>query len=195
MAVRCRVGFVNVDLGSMIMVDTASADQRIRWQVQPSWLGQVLVAWSTQGVCAILMADDDGAALAELQARFPNTQQLTPQTRPHPWVRTVLELIDPPMQPQAHDVSFPLDVGGTPFQQSVWAALRQIPPGQTLSYSELAQQIGQPRAVRAVAGACAANALAVAIPCHRVVRRDGGLSGYRWGLSRKQALLAREATA
>lgn len=195
MAVRCRVGFVNVDLGSMIMVDTASADQRIRWQVQPSWLGQVLVAWSTQGVCAILMADDDGAALAELQARFPGAQRLTPQTGPHPWVRAVLELIDPPMQPQAHDVSFPLDVGGTPFQQSVWAALRQIPPGQTLSYSELAQQIGQPRAVRAVAGACAANALAMAIPCHRVVRRDGSLSGYRWGLPRKQALLAREAAA
>lgn len=177
------------------MVDVTSADDVLSWQIQPSWLGRVLVAWSTRGVCAILMADDDGAALAELQARFPGAQRLTPQTGPHPWVRAVLELIDPPMQPQAHDVSFPLDVGGTPFQQSVWAALRQIPPGQTLSYSELAQQIGQPRAVRAVAGACAANALAVAIPCHRVVRRDGGLSGYRWGLSRKQALLAREAAA
>lgn len=177
------------------MTDSTSADERIRWQVQPSWLGQVLVAWSTQGVCAILMADDDEAALAELQARFPGALRLTAEASVHPWVSAVLNLIDPSMQPQAHEVSFPLDVGGTPFQQSVWAALQQIQPGQTVSYSELAQRLGQPRAVRAVAGACAANVLAVAIPCHRVVRRDGKLSGYRWGLSRKQALLAREATA
>lgn len=177
------------------MADAVSADEGIRWQVQPSWLGRVLVAWSTQGVCAILIADDDEAAWAELQTRFPAAQQLTPQTSIHPWVRAVLALIDAPTQVQAHDVSFPLDLGGTPFQQTVWTALRQIPPGQTVSYSELAQRLGQPRAVRAVAGACAANVLAVAIPCHRVVRRDGSLSGYRWGLSRKQALLAREATA
>lgn len=177
------------------MTDTTSADEGIRWQVQPSWLGRVLVAWSTQGVCAILMADDDEAAWAELQARFPGAQQLTPQTTVHPWVSAALELIDAPMRAQAHGVSLPLDVGGTPFQRTVWTALRQIPPGQTVSYSELAQRLGQPRAVRAVAGACAANVLAVAIPCHRVVRRDGNLSGYRWGLSRKQALLAREATA
>lgn len=177
------------------MTDSTSADERIRWQVQPSWLGQVLVAWSTQGVCAILMADDDEAALAELQVRFPGALRLTAEASVHPWVSAVLNLIDPSMRPQAHEVSFPLDVGGTPFQQSVWAALQQIQPGQTVSYSELAQRLGQPRAVRAVAGACAANVLAVAIPCHRVVRRDGKLSGYRWGLSRKQALLAREATA
>lgn len=176
------------------MTDSTSADERIRWQVQPSWLGQVLVAWSTQGVCAILMANDDEAALAELQARFPGAQRLSAETAIHPWVSAVLDLIDQPMRHQAHEMSFPLDVGGTPFQQSVWTALRQIPPGQTVSYSELAQRLGQPRAVRAVAGACAANVLAVAIPCHRVVRRDGSLSGYRWGLSRKQALLAREAS-
>ena len=175
------------------MADTTSADERIRWQVQPSWLGRVLVAWSTQGVCAILMADDDEAALAELQARFPGAR-LTVEPSAHPWVSAALALIDAPMRHQAHQMSFPLDVGGTPFQQSVWTALRQIPPGQTVSYSELAQRLGQPRAVRAVAGACAANVLAVAIPCHRVVRRDGSLSGYRWGLSRKQDLLAREAS-
>ena len=177
------------------MAEIISADERIRWQVQSSWLGQVLVAWSTQGVCAILMADDDEAALAELQARFPGAERLKPQAGSHPWVSAVLALIDQPMRTQAHDVSFPLDVGGTPFQQAVWQALRQIPPGHTVSYSELAQRLGQPRAVRAVAGACAANVLAVAIPCHRVVRQDGSLSGYRWGLSRKQALLAREAAA
>lgn len=195
MAVRYRVECVDFDSGSMAMTDSTSADERIRWQVQPSWLGQVLVAWSTQGVCAILMADDDEAALAELQALFPGALRLTAEASVHPWVSAVLNLIDPSMQPQAHEVSFPLDVDGTPFQQSVWAALRQIPPGHTVSYSELAQRLGQPRAVRAVAGACAANALAVAIPCHRVVRRDGKLSGYRWGLARKQALLAREATS
>lgn len=194
MAVRCCVWFVNLDLGSMTMADTTAADERICWQVQPSWLGQVLVAWSIQGVCAILMADDDEAALAELQARFPGAQRLSAETAIHPWVSAVLDLIDQPMRHQAHEMSFPLDVGGTPFQQSVWTALRQIPPGQTVSYSELAQRLGQPRAVRAVAGACAANVLAVVIPCHRVVRRDGSLSGYRWGLSRKQALLAREAS-
>lgn len=175
------------------MADSIFADERIRWQAQPSWLGRVLVAWSTQGVCAILMADDDEAALAELQARFPGAR-LTAEPSAHPWVSAALALIDAPMRSQAHDVSLPLDVGGTPFQQSVWTALRQTPPGQTVSYSELAQRLGQPRAVRAVAGACAANVLAVAIPCHRVVRRDGSLSGYRWGLSRKQALLAREAS-
>jgi AraC family transcriptional regulator of adaptative response/methylated-DNA-[protein]-cysteine methyltransferase len=177
------------------MTRFTAADNVLSWRVQPSWLGQVLVAWSTQGVRAILMADNDEAALAELQACFTGAQRLTQQVGPHPWVSAVLELIDQPMRHQAHDVSLPLDVGGTPFQQSVWAALRQIPPGQTVSYSELAQRLGQPRAVRAVASACAANALAVAIPCHRVVRRDGSPSGYRWGLVRKQALLAREAAA
>lgn len=177
------------------MARFTSADDALSWQVQPSWLGRVLVAWSTRGVCAILMADDDAAALAELQARFPGATRLTAETSAHPWVSAALGLIDPPVRPEAHDVSFPLDVGGTPFQQSVWAALRQIPPGRTVSYSELAQRLGQPRAVRAVAGACAANALAVAIPCHRVVRQDGSLSGYRWGLARKQALLARETSA
>ena len=92
-------------------------------------------------------------------------------------------------------LDLPLDIRGTAFQQRVWRALQAIPPGQTASYAQIAQSLGSPQSVRAVAGACAANALAVAIPCHRVVRSDGGLSGYRWGVARKRALLAREAEA
>ncbi|MBP7132418.1 MAG: methylated-DNA--[protein]-cysteine S-methyltransferase [Aquabacterium sp.] len=170
---------------------TAAVDA-LSWQIQPSWLGRVLVAWSPQGVRAILLADDDEAALAELRCCFSSVPTCAWQGSTHPWVKAVLDLIAHPNADQAHTVSLPLHLAGTPFQQSVWAALQQISPGRTVSYGELAQRLGHPRAVRAVAGACAANVLAVAIPCHRVVRRDGKSSGYRWGLWRKQALLQRE---
>lgn len=164
----------------------------LTWQIQPINMGRALVAWTPTGVRAVLMADDDDALLAELRGSFPGVP-LRHVEAAHPWVNDVIAQLDNATPRQAHDMSLPLDLGGTVFQQTVWAALRQIPPGRTVSYSELAHQVGRPRAVRAVASACAANVLAVLIPCHRVVRSDGSLSGYRWGLARKQALLAREA--
>lgn len=173
-------------------------DEILSWQIQPSDVGWVWVAWSAQGVRAIVLADNEAALLAERQAHWHEPCSPAPwgdvDASAHPWVMAVLNLIAQPASEEAQNMSPPLDVRGTAFQKLVWAALRQIPPGQTVSYSELAQRLGQPRAVRAVAGACAANVLAVVIPCHRVVRRDGGLSGYRWGVSRKQALLQREAS-
>lgn len=164
----------------------------LHWQVGDVGLGRALVAWSPHGVCAVLLGDDDAALLTELRQSFPD--RVGPHDEaPHPWVSAVLAELAGTCAPQAHAMSVPLDVGGTAFQKAVWATLRLIPPGQTVTYSELAQQVGRPRAVRAVASACAANVLAVLIPCHRVVRRDGSPSGYRWGQARKQALLAREA--
>lgn len=159
---------------------------------KPSWLGCVLVAWSEKGVCAILLADDEASAMAELARTFPSAQRVPPDAPPHPWVARVMALIDQVPQGPTHELGFPLDLRGTLFQQTVWMGLQRIAPGHTMSYSELAQSIGQAGAVRAVASACAANVVAVAIPCHRVVRRDGAASGYRWGVARKQALLQRE---
>jgi len=163
----------------------------LHWQTAAVSLGGALVAWSPQGVCAVLLGDGDAALLAELRQCFPD-RVLQREDAPHPWASAVWGQLDGLPSQQTPVVSVPLDVEGTPFQQAVWAALRQIPSGQSVSYSELAQRVGRPRAVRAVASACAANVVAVLIPCHRVVRRDGSLSGYRWGLARKQALLARE---
>ena len=164
----------------------------LHWQMVSVGLGRALVAWSTQGVCAVLLGDDDAAVLAELHQAFPD-RVLQHDERPHPWVGAAQAELEEVRPHQVHRMRLPLDVGGTAFQQAVWSALRQIPTGQTVTYSELAQQLGRPGAVRAVASACAANVLAVLIPCHRVVRRDGSPSGYRWGLARKQTLLAREA--
>ena len=165
----------------------------LHWQMGTMSLGRTLVAWSPQGVCAVLLGDDDAALLAELRQCFPD-RVMQRDEAPHPWFSAALAQLAGTPPAQAHAMSLPLEMGGTAFQQAVWTALRQIPPGQTVTYSELAQQVGRPRAVRAVASACAANVLAVLVPCHRVVRRDGSPSGYRWGLARKQALLAREAT-
>lgn len=155
----------------------------------PCSLGVVLVAWSAHGLRAILLGDDAGALTADLQQRFPETPCLTAAPEAATPLAQVIDLIEAPRQRPA----FLLDLRGTPFQQRVWQALQMIPPGQTASYTDIATRIGAPRAVRAVAAACAANALAVVIPCHRVRRRDGALSGYRWGVERKRALLAREA--
>jgi AraC family transcriptional regulator of adaptative response/methylated-DNA-[protein]-cysteine methyltransferase len=154
-------------------------------------LGAILVASSTRGVAAILLGDDPEALLRDLQDRFPKAQLVGGDTGYERLVAQVVGLVEAP----ARGLGLPLDVRGTAFQQRVWQALREIPPGETATYSAIAQKIGAPRAVRAVAGACAANALAVAIPCHRVVRHDGDLSGYRWGIDRKRELIAREATA
>jgi AraC family transcriptional regulator of adaptative response/methylated-DNA-[protein]-cysteine methyltransferase len=153
-------------------------------------LGHVLVAATERGVCAILLGDDPAALTADLAARFPHARLTEPVPGFADWVDAVVRFVDDPSR--AEGLGLPLDVRGTAFQCRVWEVLRQIPAGQTASYADVAARLGSPRAVRAVAGACAANALAVAIPCHRVVARDGSLAGYRWGVERKQRLLERE---
>lgn len=151
-------------------------------------LGHVLVAATERGVCAILLGDDAAALQAELRGRFPKAtlQDAGPDAE---WLAEVVAFVD---HPGSDALALPLDIRGTVFQRRVWEVLRAIPPGETLSYAAVAARLGQPAAVRAVAGACAANALAVAVPCHRVVASTGALAGYRWGVERKRALLARE---
>jgi AraC family transcriptional regulator, regulatory protein of adaptative response / methylated-DNA-[protein]-cysteine methyltransferase len=151
-------------------------------------LGAILVAKSKKGVCAILMGDDPDALARDLQDRFPRARLLGGNKGFEKLVAKVVGFVEAP----SLGLDLPLDVRGTAFQQRVWQALREIPAGSTVSYAEVAKRIGAPKSVRAVASACAANAIAVAIPCHRVVRRDGALSGYRWGVARKRALLERE---
>lgn len=165
------------------------ADTAIRFAVGECSLGAILVAASARGICAILLGDDPDRLVRDLQDRFPNAELAGGDAGFERWVAQVVGFVEQPRL----GLALPLDVRGTAFQQRVWQALQKIPAGTTASYSEIAQRIGAPKAVRAVAGACAANALAVAIPCHRVVRTDGGLSGYRWGVKRKRALLDREA--
>lgn len=154
-------------------------------------LGAILVARSERGVCAILMGDDPQLLLEDLQQRFRRAQLIGADRDFEQLIAQVVGFIEAP----ALGLDLPLDVQGTAFQERVWQALREIPPGSTASYSEIAQRIGAPTSMRAVAQACGANRLAVAIPCHRVVRSDGDLSGYRWGVERKRELLAREAAA
>ena len=159
----------------------------IRFVISPCSLGHVLVAETANGICAIALDDDGQALSAYLQNLFPKAL-LTPSHHSIDSVAQVLALIEDPHLP----CSLPLDIQGTAFQQQVWQALRAIPPGTTLSYSQLAEAIGAPKAVRAVAAACAANKLAVAIPCHRIIHKNGNKSGYRWGVVRKAELLRRE---
>jgi AraC family transcriptional regulator of adaptative response/methylated-DNA-[protein]-cysteine methyltransferase len=160
----------------------------IHFAVGECSLGSILVAQSDRGVCAILMGDDPDALARELQHRFPRANLIGGDAAFEQLVARVVGFIEAP----ALGLDLPLDVRGTAFQVRVWQALREIPVGTTASYAEIATRIGAPRAVRAVAQACGANHLAVAIPCHRVVRSDGGLSGYRWGVERKRELLHRE---
>ena len=164
---------------------------RIRFAIGECSLGSILVAASDKGVCAILLGDDPDALARDLQDRFPRAALVGGDADFERLVGRVVGLVEAP----SRGAELPLDVRGTAFQQRVWQALCAIPAGQTASYAEVARRIGAPAAVRAVAQACASNALAVAIPCHRVVRTDGGLSGYRWGVERKRALLQREAAA
>ena len=163
----------------------------IRFAVGECSLGSILVATTAKGVCAILLGDEPDQLARDLQDRFPRADLKGGDPEFEQTVACVIGLVETP----AKAVELPLDIGGTAFQQRVWAALRAIPPGRTASYAEIARRIGSPAAVRAVAQACAANALAVAIPCHRVVRSDGALSGYRWGVERKRSLLDRESAA
>ena len=165
------------------------ADTRIRFAVGECSLGSILVAASDRGICAIFLGDDPDSLARRLQDEFPNAELIGGDAAFEKLVARVVGFVEAP----GIGLDLPLDVRGTAFQQRVWRALREIPAGTTASYTEIAHRIGSPRSVRAVAKACAANTIAVAIPCHRVVRNDGALSGYRWGVPRKQALLAREA--
>ncbi|MDI6949514.1 methylated-DNA--[protein]-cysteine S-methyltransferase [Serratia sp. Se-RSmG] len=161
----------------------------VKYAIGETVRGKVLVARSGRGICAIFLNDTDVALRQELADSFPHNELLDGQGELHRELCQVAAFID---KDTAEGV-LNLDIGGTPFQQQVWRALCEIPAGQTRSYLEVARELGAPEAVRAVAGACAANVLAIAIPCHRVLRSDGSISGYRWGVDRKRALLAEEA--
>ena len=165
------------------------AQTTIRFAVGECSLGSILVAQSDRGICAILMGDDPDALARDLQDTFPKAELIGGDAGFEDLVAKVVGFVEAP----SIGLDLPLDVRGTAFQERVWQALREVPPGSTTSYTEIATRIGAPQAVRAVAQACAANHIAVAIPCHRVIRRDGNTSGYRWGVERKLALLERES--
>jgi AraC family transcriptional regulator, regulatory protein of adaptative response / methylated-DNA-[protein]-cysteine methyltransferase len=165
------------------------AGETIRFAVGQCSLGAILVAATERGVCAILLGDAPEPLVEDLQRRFPRAALHGGEADFEQWVAQVVGFVEAP----ALGLSLPLDLRGTAFQQRVWKALAAVPCGETSTYARLAKRIGRPEAVRAVAGAVAANPIAVAIPCHRVIRTDGSLSGYRWGVERKRALLEREA--
>jgi AraC family transcriptional regulator of adaptative response/methylated-DNA-[protein]-cysteine methyltransferase len=169
---------------------TGGAGCRIRFAIGQSTLGAILVAASAQGLCALSLGADAGALLRELQQRFPDAQLVGADAAFDRLIATVIGLVE---HPGREGLALPLDLRGTAFQHRVWNALRRVPPGTTLSYTQLACRIGLPQGARAVARAVAANPVAILVPCHRVVRSDGSTGGYRWGLARKRALLAREA--
>lgn len=160
----------------------------IRFAVGECSMGSILVAQSKRGICAIFLGDDPDSLLRELQDQFPKATLIGGDAKFEGLVAKVVGFVEAP----ALGLDLPLDIRGTVFQKRVWHALRKIPAGATASYAEIAKIIGSPNSARAVAQACAANPLAVAIPCHRVVRNDGALSGYRWGVKRKRALIKKE---
>jgi AraC family transcriptional regulator, regulatory protein of adaptative response / methylated-DNA-[protein]-cysteine methyltransferase len=163
--------------------------EEIAFAIGNSALGTVLVARSAKGVCAILIGSQSAELESDLAARFTESKLVRDDRKLGDDLRKILRFIETP----AEGLDLALDIRGTPFQQRVWEALLRIPTGATVTYGALARRIGEPDAVRAVANACAANAIALAIPCHRVVRSNGTLSSYRWGVERKRALLAKEA--
>lgn len=166
----------------------------IRYAVVPSPLGRMLVATSPFGICAITFGASDAELAADLRQRF-NKAQLVPAKANTGWLAEAVAFVASQTTEHPLAATFPLDVRATAFQQRVWKALQQIPRGETRSYSALAASLGQPSAVRAVAAACGANPVAIAVPCHRVVGRDGSLTGYRWGIERKRKLLAAESAS
>lgn len=174
-----------------IMTESSTPTVTLRFATGATSLGALLVATSGRGICAILMGDDADALVGDLRRRFPRRRLIEGGVQAEALADRVAGIIETP----SRGLDLPLDVSGTVFQRRVWESLREIPAGTTASYAEIARRIGAPGAVRAVARACAANPVAVVIPCHRVVRSDGALSGYRWGAGRKRALLAREAEA
>ncbi|HEY1448219.1 MAG TPA: bifunctional DNA-binding transcriptional regulator/O6-methylguanine-DNA methyltransferase Ada [Caulobacteraceae bacterium] len=163
----------------------------IRFAIGDCDLGAILVAATDKGVCAILLGEDPDALARQLQDRFPRAELIGADADFEATVARVVAMVEQP----GVGLDLPLDIRGTAFQQRVWEALRQLRSGETASYAEIARRIGAPNAARAVAQACAANTLAVAVPCHRIVRTNGDLSGYAWGVERKRALLEREAAA
>jgi AraC family transcriptional regulator, regulatory protein of adaptative response / methylated-DNA-[protein]-cysteine methyltransferase len=163
----------------------------IRFAIGECSMGSILVALSQKGVCDILLGDEPEELVHDLQHRFPHANLIGGDAGFEKLVAKVVGFVEAPKV----GLDLPLDIRGTAFQQRVWQALREIPAGQTASYTEIAHRIGEPKSVRAVAQACGANRIAVAIPCHRVLRNDGALSGYRWGVERKRALLEKEASA
>lgn len=170
---------------------SGGANEVLRFAVAQCSLGAILVASSHKGVASILLGDDPEALVRDLQDRFPKADLVGGDVEYEKMVAKVVGFVEAPNL----GLDLPLDVRGTAFQQRVWQALREIPAGKTVTYAEVARRIGSPSATRAVAGACAANHIAIAIPCHRVIRNDGSLSGYRWGVERKRTLLTREADA
>ena len=171
-------------------VAVGGATEEIRFAIGQTSLGTILVASSAKGVAAILFGDDPEALVRDLQDRFPNAWLIGADRDYEALVARVVGFVETP----GSEPTLPLDVRGTVFQRRVWQALQRIPAGKKVTYAEVARRIRLPKAVRAVASACAANNLAVVIPCHRVVRTDGSLSGYAWGIERKRALIEREAT-
>jgi len=165
-------------------------DETIQFAVGECGLGSILVAASTIGICAILLGDRPDILVQDLQDRFPGAVLEGGDNTFEQWVARVVGFVEAPQL----GLDLPLDIRGTAFQQRVWQALCDIPLGSTASYAQVARDIGSPKAARAIARACGANALAIAIPCHRVVRKDGSISGYRWGVERKRQLLEQEAS-
>ncbi len=170
------------------------AGLRIRYTTAPSPLGRMLAAATDAGVCAILFGRNDAELLADLRQRFDKAQLISAKGNTG-WLAEALAFVLSQTTEHPLAATFPLDIRATAFQQRVWQALQQVPRGQTRSYSALARELGKPTAARAVAAACAANPVALAVPCHRAVGADGSLTGYRWGLQRKQKLLAAESLA
>jgi AraC family transcriptional regulator of adaptative response/methylated-DNA-[protein]-cysteine methyltransferase len=165
------------------------ADLLIRFVIGECWLGSVLVATTDKGVCAILLGDDPAALARALEDRFPKARLIGGHDALEQTMAEVIAFVENP----AIGLDLPLDLRGSAFERRVWQALREIPVGATASYGQIAERIGAPKEAYAVGEACAANPIAVAIPCHRVVRKDGALGDYRWGFKRKRALLRREA--
>jgi AraC family transcriptional regulator of adaptative response/methylated-DNA-[protein]-cysteine methyltransferase len=166
--------------------------QRIQFSIVDSPLGKLLGAYTEHGVCAVRLGDSDAALEEELRAEFENAEIHRAGSTIHEWVKAIVDSLE---EGRTAPSVVPVDAQGTAFQHRVWQALQQIPRGTTLSYSEVARKIGQPNAVRAVARACATNPVALVIPCHRVVGKDGDLSGYRWGIERKEQLLEMEKSS
>lgn len=171
-----------------IPTSTPHHESQICFSLGNSSLGVVLVACSPRGVCAIALGDDTESVSQAFLQKFPSGQLVSDQPQLSGYLQQIIGFIESPQQ----GLDLPLDMRGTPFQQQVWQALLAIPIGTTCSYNSLAQRIDAPNAIRAVASACAANSIALAIPCHRVITSNGSMSGYRWGVERKAELLRRE---
>jgi AraC family transcriptional regulator of adaptative response/methylated-DNA-[protein]-cysteine methyltransferase len=171
------------------------AGMDIRFTIVASPFGRLLVAVTDRGICAVTLGDSDTALAAGLRRQFPGARLNRVDAGADQWLGQLVRQVAARVARPTSGGELPLDVQGTAFQWRVWQALLAIPPGETRTYQQLARAVGRPRAIRAVAGACAANRVAVVVPCHRVVRSDGSLGGYRWGMPRKEKLLAAEAAA